>query len=405
MKNFVEFFAGVGLVREGLSQSDWNCVWANDISSDKRETYTENFGCDDFWLGDIWDVAKDSNLIPNNTFLYTASFPCTDLSVAGGRAGLAGEESGTLNALIEILKNKKKVGSAPKVVLLENVRGFLTSHKGKDVEQTVKNFSELGYYVDIVELDAIDFSAQSRPRVFVIAVEEELARQCMKIKNGLQLFDEWWADFEKSPYLRSEKIKNIILSNEALNWGLLDIEVPAKSDSRLSDVIETEIAEDSTLWWNDERQNHVFHQMSDNHQLTLKKMIEGDTYSYGTVYRRMRKGKSMAELRTDGYAGCLRTPRGGSSKQIVIRAGKGDWKVRLLTPREYARLQGVRDCFKLPSNANKGYFAMGDAVCVPVIEYIAENILDVLYSQSVAYNRVAGSLQPPPQHPACEIVQ
>lgn len=74
-----------------------------------------------------------------------------------------------------------------------------------------------------------------------------------------------------------------------------------------------------------------------------------------------------------------------------MRAGKGDWKVRLLTPREYARLQGVRDCFKLPNNANKGYFAMGDAVCVPVIEYIAENILDYLYSQSIASNKALHS--------------
>lgn len=391
MKNFVEFFAGVGLVREGLSQSNWDCVWANDISLDKQEIYIDNFGDKDFWLGDIWDVAKDSNLIPDNTFLYTASFPCTDLSVAGGRAGLAGKESGTLNAIIEILKNKKNIGTAPKVVLLENVRGFLTSHKGKDVEQTVKYFTELGYYVDIIELDAIDFSAQSRPRVFVIAVEESLARKTMKIKNGVQLFDQWWADFEREPYLRSEKIKNIILSNESLNWALLDINLPPKSDLRLSDVIETEIPDDSTLWWNDERKNHVFHQMSENHKLNLQNMIEGDDYSYGTVYRRMRKGKSMAELRTDGYAGCLRTPRGGSSKQIVVRAGKGDWKVRLLTPREYARLQGVRDCFKLPANANKGYFAMGDAVCVPVIEFIAENILDYLYSQSIASNKALHS--------------
>jgi len=174
MKNFVEFFAGVGLVREGLTKTNWSCSWANDISSDKRETYVENFGGDDFWLGDIWDIAKNSNIVPDDAFLYTASFPCTDLSVAGGRAGLAGKESGALNALIEILNNKKKQEKLPKVVLLENVRGFLTSHKGKDVEQTVKYFSELGYFIDIIEIDAIDFSAQSRPRVFLIAVEEFL---------------------------------------------------------------------------------------------------------------------------------------------------------------------------------------------------------------------------------------
>jgi len=381
MKSFVEFFAGVGLVREGLCGSGWKCNWANDISSDKQETYIANFGDSHFWLGDIWDVAKNPDMIPNDTFLYTASFPCTDLSVAGGRAGLAGKESGTLNALIDILKNKKRNKNAPKVVLLENVRGFLTSNGGKDVEKTVEHFSKLGYYVDIIELDAIDFSAQSRPRVFFIAVEERLAFQSMKIKNGLQILDGWWADFEKYPYLRSNKIKNIIRNNESLNWGLLEVKLPQKSSARLADIIETDIPDDSSLWWDDKRKEHTYQQMSDNHKLTLNNMVGNSSYSYGTVYRRMRKGKSMAELRTDGFAGCLRTPRGGSSKQILIRAGKNDWKVRLLTPREYGRLQGVRESFKLPSNANKGYFAMGDAVCVPVIEFIAEQVLNRLYAE------------------------
>lgn len=384
MKSFVEFFAGVGLVREGLSQSGWECIWANDISEDKQEVYIDNYGSDSFWLGDIWDVAENPALIPDDAFLYTASFPCTDLSVAGGRAGLAGKESGALKALMEIIQNKKSINEAPKVVLLENVKGFLTSRKGKDVEKIVSLFSGLGYFVDIVELDAIDFSAQSRPRVFLIAVEEDLARKGLKIKNSDQLLDSWWADFEKHPSLRSDTIKKIILNNEQLNWALFEMDLPQKSGSKLPDIIETEIPSDSKHWWSKERKEHLFNQMSAGHQILLKNMIQSEHYSYGTVYRRTRNGRPMAELRVDGYAGCLRTPKGGSSRQIVIRAGKNSWDVRLLTPREYARLQGVRDCFKLPQNANKGYFAMGDAVCVPVIEFIAQNILDPLYQLSNA---------------------
>ena len=386
MKKFAEFFAGVGLVREGLNKSNWECVWANDISSDKRDTYVDNFGGSDFWLGDIWDVVKNSDAVPDDAFLYTASFPCTDLSIAGNRAGLAGKQSGTLNAIIEILRNKKNSETAPKVVLLENVRGFLTSHKGEDVKQTVKYFSELGYFVDIIELDAIDFSAQSRPRVFLIAVQETLALQTMRIKKSTDLFDSWWLEFEKHPTLRSKKVKDIILSSEDLNWGLLNFCSPSKAETYLADIIDTDISDNSDLWWNEDRKKHLYEQMSKNHQITLNKMIKGSNFSYGTVYRRMRKGKSMAELRTDGFAGCLRTPRGGSSKQIVIRASNNEWSVRLLTPREYARLQGVRDTFKLPNNNNKGYFAMGDAVCVPVIEFIAENIFDELYKASLEIN-------------------
>ena len=104
---FAEFFAGVGLVREGLSTDSWSCVWANDISEAKQKTYVDNYGNDHFVLADIWDIARDPSSVPSDTFLYTASFPCTDLSVAGARAGLAGEESGTLNALFKVIDSKK----------------------------------------------------------------------------------------------------------------------------------------------------------------------------------------------------------------------------------------------------------------------------------------------------------
>ena len=379
MKNFAEFFAGVGLVNEGLEPHGWTCRWANDISANKQETYIANYGSDEFWLGDIWDVAKTPNMIEDDVFLYTASFPCTDLSVAGARAGLAGAESGTLHAFIEILSQKRDAGTKPKVVLLENVRGFLTSNDGLDVAETVRLLNSLDYRVDIIDLDAIHFSAQSRPRVFVIAVDNTLAPDVMVCKGKINILDSWWSYFDKSPIMRTEKIRKIILANPHLEWGLFDIKGVPVSDTRLIDIVETDESSNSLSWWNDERKAHIHSQMNDRHLRILEEMVAGDNYSYGTVYRRMRKGRSMAELRTDGYAGCLRTPKGGSSKQIVIQAGKGDWKVRLLTPREYARLQGVRDSFILPDNANKGYYAMGDAVCVPVIEFIAEQILNPVY--------------------------
>lgn len=381
MKTFAEFFAGVGLVHEGLSLDDWSCVWANDICHDKKETYVENYGDEHFWLGDVWDLLERSDTVPNNAFLYTASFPCTDLSVAGSRAGLVGKESGTLNALLGIIKTKKESGNNPKIVMLENVKGFLTSNGGSDIANTVRLFSDLGYVVDILELDARLFTPQSRPRVFLFAVENDLAPLVMKLKKKNEFMDIWWSYFNQTPELRPEQLRKIISSNEDLNWGLFDIVPPNQRVLSLSEVIEKTISEDSTLWWDQGRQQHLFSQMSASHRSTLKIMREKNEYSYGTVYRRTRKGKSMAELRTDGFAGCLRTPRGGSSKQILIRAGYGSWNVRLLTPREYARLQGVRDDFVLPKNANKGYFAMGDAVCVPVIKFLSEKVLTPAYQE------------------------
>ncbi len=388
MMTFAEFFAGVGLIREGLSIDNWSCVWANDISIDKKDTYVENYGDEHFCLADIWDIVGQTHTIPDDVFLYTASFPCTDLSVAGARAGLAGKKSGSLAALLAILAAKRQMNTKPKVVLLENVKGFLTSHKGKDVVDTVSQLSELGYYVDLLEIDAINFTPQSRPRVFVIAVDEKLAPSVMALKQVNNDCDKWQLLLEGKSALRSDKIRDVMFNNSQLNWGLIDVTLANKRTSQLIDIIETQISNDSALWWVQARKDHLFAQMSEGHKIKLGTMLEGDRYSYGTVFRRTRNGKPMAELRTDGIAGCLRTPGGGSSKQILIRAGFGHWDVRLLSPRECARLQGVRDDFSLPENANKSYFAMGDAVCVPVIEFLASNVFTPIYHSWVNAERL-----------------
>ena len=91
----------------------------------------------------------------------------------------------------------------------------------------------------------------------------------------------------------------------------------------------------------------------------------------------------MAELRTDGIAGCLRTPRGGSGRQILFAAGKGRFAVRLLTPRECARLMGADD-FVIRASLNQALFGFGDAVCVPVIEWIANNYLNPVWDSEFA---------------------
>lgn len=382
MKRFAEFFAGVGLVNSALRLSGWECAWANDICPDKQATYIDNFGNDHFHLGDVWQYASEPHNIPDDCFLYTASFPCTDMSLAGERKGLAGAESGTLNAVLTIIEEKKKLGSNPPLVMLENVQGFLTSHKGADVAYTVEAFNSLGYIVDLVELDASHFTPQSRPRVFLFAVREEIAPTVMAVKDNQKLLDSWWSVFESNPVLRTKKVKDLVKKYENLKWGAFTLPLPQLRTTTLSDIVETELHKKQDAWWSDDRKDHLYSQMSNLHKSVLEKMIGGKSVTYGTVYRRTRNGVSCAELRTDGVAGCLRTPRGGSSKQILIAAGKGKWSVRLLTPREYARLQGVTDSFKLPDNVNKGYFAMGDAVCVPAVSYLTKHVLDKVYKST-----------------------
>ena len=94
MAAFAEFFAGIGLVREAMEPLGWRCVFANDIAPGKAEMYRTRFGFRHFVVDDVNNLTVDQ--LPADIDLVTASFPCIDLSLAGNRAGLAGEHSGTV---------------------------------------------------------------------------------------------------------------------------------------------------------------------------------------------------------------------------------------------------------------------------------------------------------------------
>ncbi len=128
-KTFCEFFAGIGLVGEGLKGSGWACVYANDISAQKQELYEARNGpSPHYHLEDVNRTAEIAACIPGRPALATASFPCVDLSLAGHYRGLAGRESSTFFAFAAVLRALDV--RRPPLVLLENVPGFLTSREG-----------------------------------------------------------------------------------------------------------------------------------------------------------------------------------------------------------------------------------------------------------------------------------
>ncbi len=103
-KTVAEYFAGIGLMRAGLEKSGWTVWFANDIDPAKQRLYENHFkeSKDHFVLDDIHNLSAAQ--IPQ-TMLATASFPCTDLSLAGRRAGLQGENSSAFWGFIDILRN------------------------------------------------------------------------------------------------------------------------------------------------------------------------------------------------------------------------------------------------------------------------------------------------------------
>ncbi|WP_051822227.1 DNA cytosine methyltransferase [Desulfonatronum thiodismutans] len=368
-KTVAEYFAGIGLMRLGLEKEGWSVVFANDIDPDKHRMYQSNFDDAPGRLS-LEDVHLLSPEDTPTTTLATASFPCNDLSLAGMRKGLVGKQSSAYWGFIRILETMGE--RRPPIVLLENVAGFLTSHQGRDFQAALLALNRLGYAVDAMIVDAARFVPQSRVRLFVVGKLRQGASG-WRLNESLRFYE---SD------VRPKALADFILMHPEIVWDLRKMPTLPRTRLRLSDIVE-ELPAESPFWWNEQRRDYLLSQMSEKHAQQVAVMKQRREWSYGTVFRRVRKGRSMAELRTDGVAGCLRTPRGGSGRQILLRAGYDQVDVRLLTPRECAKLMGADD-FVIDVPLNQAFFGFGDAVCVPVISWIAKNYLNPLVEEMLA---------------------
>lgn len=335
-----EFFAGSGLVAYGL-KGMFAPVWANDISTQKASVYEANLGRDCFKLGDIKDVHGKE--LPY-AHLSWASFPCQDLSLAGSQGGIHAARSGLVWEWLRVLD---EIDRKPKLLLLENVSGLLTSNGGQDYRALHMALVERGYKSGAIVLNASHFVPQSRPRVFIIAVQKNCDIPPSLIADG--------------PCWLHNK-STIELGHSLPDWIWWNTDKPPRRRESLKDIIEKDAPFDK---------DKVLSLISERHKA---KLDEFDSVC-ATGYRRTRHGEQQLELRFDGIAGCLRTPEGGSSKQYVVIKQHGETHARLLTVREAARLMGAPDSFVLPGSYNDGYKAMGDAVVMPVARFIGERFL------------------------------
>jgi DNA (cytosine-5)-methyltransferase 1 len=362
-----EFFAGIGLVRLALEQAGWRVRYANDIDEDKAEIYRHNWPQEEhLHVGDIHAI-RATDLPPVD--LFTASFPCNDLSIAGRWDGLDGKESSAFWGLIRLVNELQ--ARKPRLILLENVVGFLQANDSRDFRTALLALGELGYCFDAFILNAWNWTPQSRARLFIVASLDDYQSRLTKV--------------EPSEH-RPAALLRFIEANQQLRWNLRRLPRLPRRTLTLDDVVE-DLPEDDPHWWNQERVEYFMNQLSPKHELLARMMIALPSISYATAFRRVRHGRSMAELRTDGIAGCLRTPRGGSGRQILFKAGQGRRQIRLLTARECARLQGVGDDYKIDVGLNQALFGFGDAVCVPAVRWIVDNCLTPLMAASARCDR------------------
>jgi DNA (cytosine-5)-methyltransferase 1 len=347
MPAFVDFFAGSGLVTEGMN-GVFRAVWANDISPKKAAVYTMNHGAEHFHLGSIVDVRGAE--LPTAQLAW-GSFPCQDLSLAGLAGGIYAERSGLVWQWLRVID---EMTVKPRILVAENVVGLVSSAGGAYYRALHTALTDRGYQVGAVLLDAARWVPQSRPRIFVIAIDESIAPTSEHVDDGPN-------------WLHSEPIRRV--AEGLRNWIWWRMPEPEPRRSTLADIVEWDAP-----FTDQESEARNLRLISPRHRVTLD-ALDRDEHFVVPGYRRTRDGKQVLELRFDHTAGCLRTPEGGSSRQVLVFKKNGELRSRLVTVRETARLMGVRDSYLLPGSYNDGYKAMGDAVAVPVVRWLAMHLL------------------------------
>lgn len=368
MRKFYEFFAGGGMANAGLG-ANWNCVFANDFCEKKGSSYRANWGDGHLVVSDVAKIKP--NHLPDQADLAWASFPCQDLSLAGNGVGLAGERSGTFWAFMKLMKQLNKQERKPRIIALENVYGAVTSHSGKDFEAIVKTVVAEGYRVGGMIIDAVHFVPQSRPRLFIVAIDEQLPIPADLLADTAN--PAWHPAAIIKAYNRlPKKLKD--------KWVWWNLPTPDARLRTLDDIIEKEPK--GVVWHSREETARLLDMMTDVNRQKVMLAQQAGRLKVGTIYRRTREGVQRAEVRFDGISGCLRTPSGGSSRQTIIVVNGSEIKSRLLSPREAARLMGLDDSYILPERYNDAYHLAGDGVAVPVVAHLARNIFEPVIDAS-----------------------
>lgn len=363
------------MARAGLG-SGWSCLLSNDIDEKKAVSYRANWGKSEFLLRDVATLTTHD--LPGCADLAWASFPCQDLSLAGTGAGLNGDRSGTFWPFWKLIRGLKAEGQAPRLVVLENVCGALSSHGGKDFAAIGSALASAGYRFGAMVIDAVHFLPHSRPRLFIIGIQTEI-----QIPFGLTVR-------EPVPAWHSDTLiqaKSQLSGRAAEQWIWWTLPTPLPRTSVFADVIEENPC--GVEWHTPEQTAKLLGMMSAINRQKVSDAQSMGRRVIGGVYKRTRRDENgekrqRAEVRFDDIAGCLRTPSGGSSRQSIIEVNGKRIRSRLLAPREAARLMGLPDSYKLPENYNEAYHLAGDGVAVPVVRYLAANILEPILAATEA---------------------
>lgn len=169
--NVIELFAGIAGFGLGLERAGMTVVAQVEIDPKARAVLSRHWP-DTPRFDDVRTFGRKD--FGGSVDLIAGGFPCQDVSLAGRRAGLAGERSGLFFEFLRVVDEFR-----PMWVVIENVPGLLSSNGGRDIQIVIDSLTQIGYTVDVDIKDAQEFGvAQRRRRVFLTCVRlDDLLKQ------------------------------------------------------------------------------------------------------------------------------------------------------------------------------------------------------------------------------------
>ena len=385
---FLDFFSGVGGFRHGLELAGMKCIGFCEKDKFARKSYEAMYDTKGEWFHD--DITTiDSTRIPKAD-LWCAGSPCQNVSIAGKRAGLYGERSGLFFTFVELIKSQKEEDK-PEWVLLENVKGLLSSGGGRDYLDYLSILDEAGYDLEWQVFNSKDYGVpQNRERIYtighlrrkgrrqVLPISRESSSHLKQLVGGMQSYRVYdpsgiattlvgeggGLGAKTGLYLIDQSLTEPKLTVEARCLTARYTAGATKRTAMNSGVLEVQpILTQGIKVRNGIKQGYQLAVVGDSVDLSYP----------SSLTRRARVGRGIAH-----NLSC--------SCQMGAVVWKGRVvKIRRLTPKECFRLQGFSDdLFEKAKAVNSDaqlYKQAGNGVTVPVVYAIGCAILSSKYHQ------------------------